>query len=80
MEPSEWTKKGAHTFGLEAESRIMSGYTGKKEGMRSDVINRQSNGAEIYQFHYSSVQFDVYYKSDSASSRGVSLQVNKIPK
>jgi RHS repeat-associated protein len=74
---SQLVKKGAHTIGLEADSKILSGYTGHQEGIRSEMVNKFPNGGKIYQFIYASVQFDVYYKSDPANPNGTLIQVDR---
>jgi len=73
-------KRGAHTVGLEADSKILSGYTGRQEGIRTETQNKYPNGGVIYQFIYTSVQFDVYYKSDPTNPNDTLIQVDRKPR
>jgi RHS repeat-associated protein len=70
-------RKGAHTIGIEEELKVLSGFTGVSETKRDEAINRDPNKGNVYQFIYTSVQFDVYYKSDSKSPSGFRIRVDK---
>jgi hypothetical protein len=62
-------QKGAHSEGLRVESKILSGFTGKKEGERQQTNNLYPTH-HIYTFVYTSVQYDITVKA-GANPRSV---------